>query len=768
MKNFTNNFKQFTSRLSARWLIMALMLLVGTSSAWGETFLSGTFNGWNASDNNYKFISGTLNVSMSPGTYEFKVVEDGKWYSMNNTNITGTVSSGITMYENNNNNKITITYTGVYTFTWDGTNNKLKVTYPPLCSSCCTDYYIAGISNWNANADKMSCDNNVWSKKFTDKDAGSYEFKVTNGSWNTDSDKDNEWSAFDNSKGNITCSGGNGSNIKFTTTSKGDITISFDGSKAWVTWEANCTKPNPPSIASSHSSICSGDDTEVTITVTGDADTYVLYVVNNGYTKQSNEAVNNTFTVSPTKTTTYVVKAFNGACASDNYSNEEEVTVSEKPYITLNPTSTAICKGDQLDLSKFATSTVNLTWWNGDTQITEPVSPEQNTTYTVKAVNGACTVSKDLNVTVNALPDAPTNLGSATICNGDKVTLPEVTGSWYTEATTTTPLASISIEVNPAETTSYFATSKSNNCESSSRTEYVVKVKSLASANNYELTKTTAVYTGTAVTLQTSDVNVTNNAGTVSSIYFKQNGNTVNPINVGEYDVYVTTVATDDICAGDIKIGTFTITQATQAELFISNEQVKYCGLPSEAIILTSTGGSTDETVIYESGDNTVATIDGSELSVLKEGTVTITATRPGGDNYNNITATKQFTFYKAPEKPTASQVVNIQQCKNGFTNGKIVINNVEPGNELDKYEYTINHAATGNAKDGFVISNKGDYVVTVTRTVDGCTMQTNSDPITVETDDNTPTITDVTISGDAEVCINTGTTLTASVTAEN
>ena len=37
MKNFTNNFKQFTSRLSARWLIMALMLLLGTSSAWGAT-----------------------------------------------------------------------------------------------------------------------------------------------------------------------------------------------------------------------------------------------------------------------------------------------------------------------------------------------------------------------------------------------------------------------------------------------------------------------------------------------------------------------------------------------------------------------------------------------------------------------------------------------------------------------------------------------------------------------------------------------------------
>ncbi len=52
MKNFTNNFKQFTSRLSARWLIMALMLLLGTSSAWGwnqsnvELFFDNSTSKW--------------------------------------------------------------------------------------------------------------------------------------------------------------------------------------------------------------------------------------------------------------------------------------------------------------------------------------------------------------------------------------------------------------------------------------------------------------------------------------------------------------------------------------------------------------------------------------------------------------------------------------------------------------------------------------------------------------------------------------------------
>ena len=64
MKNFTNNFKQITSRLSARWLITALMLLVGTSSAWAVDkviyITTGTSTGysnpyiyvWNNSSNN--------------------------------------------------------------------------------------------------------------------------------------------------------------------------------------------------------------------------------------------------------------------------------------------------------------------------------------------------------------------------------------------------------------------------------------------------------------------------------------------------------------------------------------------------------------------------------------------------------------------------------------------------------------------------------------------------------------------------------------------
>ena len=87
MKNFTNNFKQFTSRLSARWLIMALMLLLGTSSAWG----------WSISANRNVYLydaTTTCNVKLQVwannswdnthnmtklgnGVYQYKVGSDG-------------------------------------------------------------------------------------------------------------------------------------------------------------------------------------------------------------------------------------------------------------------------------------------------------------------------------------------------------------------------------------------------------------------------------------------------------------------------------------------------------------------------------------------------------------------------------------------------------------------------------------------------------------------------------------------------------------------
>ena len=138
MKNFTNNFKQFTSRLSARWLIIALMMLVGTSSAWAvEYYLRGTFNGW---ETNNPFSSNTCTITLAANQeYTFKIA-DSKWnndYTYGKTDSHITETCEIELLNNTNNQeakdcKITTKDAGSYTFVFtpNGSKGTLKVTYP--------------------------------------------------------------------------------------------------------------------------------------------------------------------------------------------------------------------------------------------------------------------------------------------------------------------------------------------------------------------------------------------------------------------------------------------------------------------------------------------------------------------------------------------------------------------------------------------------------------------------------------------------------------
>ncbi|MBR2492963.1 MAG: hypothetical protein IKB64_05865, partial [Paludibacteraceae bacterium] len=107
MKNFTNNFKQFTSRLSARWLIMALMLLMGTSSAWAANF-NGTIyfekpDNWG---NTIYFCIGhgshsQMNHKMSVQCGKIYKIELSNW---NNATAIGFTDQNLSSWENNNEN----------------------------------------------------------------------------------------------------------------------------------------------------------------------------------------------------------------------------------------------------------------------------------------------------------------------------------------------------------------------------------------------------------------------------------------------------------------------------------------------------------------------------------------------------------------------------------------------------------------------------------------------------------------------------------------
>ena len=451
MKNFTKqNFK--TNPLWIRLLIMAFMLLAGTSSVWGDTYLAGSFNSWNASDGNYKFVSGSLSVGMSPGTYEFKIVEDGKWYSMNNTNITATLSTAIKMYENNNNNKITISTAGIYTFTWDATNNKLKVTYPTAKTYTATIKFKRP-SSW-ANTPRIHMfydgsntlvDNQTMTKEGVDASGNTwftYKYNVTTGYTNA----------------TIMFNNGGWNNGQTAEQFKGDLgtdyclasatsTTSIRGNVTTATCPVYCEAPTSVSITRgtpTTGNICQGSTIDLTANVDGSGDITYEWTKTSGGSDWTiaNASAQKCTVTAGTGSATFQIKATR---CSTSKTSTVTLTADAKSALTLTFAETNICKGDEVELNSFVYSHKGtVTWYNSSSYVDsnkapEKVSPTSTHKYYATAKNGVCPIKEmQLNVIVKSAPTKPAvtlSPADGNIISGNKATLSissPVDGATYT------------------------------------------------------------------------------------------------------------------------------------------------------------------------------------------------------------------------------------------------------------------------------------------------------------------------------------------------
>ena len=430
MKNFTNNFKQFTSRLSARWLIMALMMLVGTSSAWAANLSSGQFiqfkfsqgsvsqsSGWNGTvlnmwDNN----GNSKQVNVQPG--EVYTISEGHWiptkfqylsqydYSgwKGKTAEIGDCGGEASLQPN------TCYFVTLKTSTnWTGTQHQnypnKEFQHSLSCTTvdpCETTYYVASGTlpgaSWDADKHLVmnTCEGGLRSLTFNGVAAGDYEFKITQGNWS--------WStgSYYTDKGNLTCSSGSDGNIKISTNNLGvtNITIYFDGTKAYASYAAACFTINDLDITASKTSICDGESVTLTLNNKQDGVTYTLDDDTPIFTDGT------THTVNPDRTTTYTITA----------------------------TSANSCDADQKE-----TATVT--------------------------------------VTVNELPDAPV-LGKTeeTVCPNTQFTLPTIDGKWYAQEKGGSAYVSNTITNGVAATTYYYAEAVKYGCSSATRTRYTVNV----------------------------------------------------------------------------------------------------------------------------------------------------------------------------------------------------------------------------------------------------------------------------------------------------
>ena len=270
MKNFTNNFKQFTSRLSARWLIMALMLLVGTSSAWADVDVYV----YAKNSSHYAYIwtgtSTTYNGEWPGKTFASSFTSLGN--NLYKKTITGISSYNIIFNEGSGKSQtsdIKNISTGKCFFYEGGATYKTEANYEMKGT------YAAKFTSFNATK-------KAYSTSSQELDAGTYTTQVHSGS-------SKYWSSFDNTRGSgVTLSGGGANGFSFTLSSKGKVTFYYDpgADVAFATFESSCSLPSEISISGA-ATPCAGSSQTYIATLDKGSGYTSSWTVPSGYTINS-------------------------------------------------------------------------------------------------------------------------------------------------------------------------------------------------------------------------------------------------------------------------------------------------------------------------------------------------------------------------------------------------------------------------------------------------------------------------------------------------
>ena len=152
--------------------------------------------------------------------------------------------------------------------------------------------------------------------------------------------------------------------------------------------------------------------------------------------------------------------------------------------------------------------------------------------------------------------------------------------------------------------------------------------------------------------------------------------NVASPKDQGTYTITIADAPKGnyDLTKVTANTATFSIGKTEQAPLVIE-------GKPGSTIygntfILTTSGGSSSSDVVW-SVAGTAATVDAAtgEVEITGVGEVTITATKPGGQNY--LPVSDQWTFTAAPKPVTASIVVD-DKTYDGTTNAAVTTADID------------------------------------------------------------------------------------------
>lgn len=248
----------------------------------------------------------------------------------------------------------------------------------------------------------------------------------------------------------------------------------------------NVTVVNLPSISVSPNNpfVCSG--AAATMSASG-ADTYT-WAPNTAL----NSTAGTTVTASPTITTTYtVVGTLTSGCTA---STTVVVNLGNNPTVTVNPSTSTLCDGSNINITAFGAATYS--WSPANTlnnalSATVVANPTANTTYTVigTAANG-CTSSATTEVSLVMPVQVAASASASIICPGNIVTLTAQNVNQYSWLPAGgTGQFTDAYAVTPQQSTTYTVTgTDANGCTSSATLSLqVLNPPQITASNNNTL-----------------------------------------------------------------------------------------------------------------------------------------------------------------------------------------------------------------------------------------------------------------------------------------
>ena len=229
---------------------------------------------------------------------------------------------------------------------------------------------------------------------------------------------------------------GSGTSITLSPTSSGTLSVMATnscGSSPQTTLSISVNPlPIQPGTISGSSGVCSGALETYSINPVPNATSYT-WQVPSGWSV--NSTTNSMQTTVGANSGNITVTADN-SCGSSNPSSSFQVSVNSSPTISINPPSATICSvGNGVQLQASGTAQ-NYTWspstgLNATTGPTVTANPTSNTTYTVTGINGGCTATSQVAVTISNQANAVIYPNNPVMCSNSSITLSTTSGSSY-------------------------------------------------------------------------------------------------------------------------------------------------------------------------------------------------------------------------------------------------------------------------------------------------------------------------------------------------